>query len=242
MKITKSTLAGILVASFALSAQAQDKAKVAEKAEPKAEEKVRIDGAKVGHWTMDYAAAVKLAAEKKLPLMLDFTGSDWCGWCTKMQKSVFSQEAWKKFAAENVVLVTIDFPRDKSVVPEKYVEQNKKLKEQFGVRGFPTYIILDSDGQTKIGQLGAGRNVTPEDFIIDFKGAVRLSESNIAAFIKEHPDKADAFKAAIQEIKDWEKALSDWVATKPKPNEENTKKFKELQARIKAAKEKVNSF
>ncbi len=157
MNNLKHTLAGIAFGALALSAQAEDK--------------VQIDGAEAGHWTMDFDAAVKLAAEKKLPMMLNFTGSDWCGWCKLMDKNVFAEEVWQKFAADKVVLVTLDFPKDKTIVPEKYVSRNNELKDQFGVRGFPTYVVLDSDGKTKLGQLGAGKDKTPATFIDEFKGS-----------------------------------------------------------------------
>ena len=125
---------GLVMGAVALSAQAADK--------------VELEGAKVGIWTMDFDAAVKLAGEKNLPLMLNFTGSDWCGWCKLMDKGVFAQDEWKEYAAKNVLLVTLDFPKDKNIVPEKYVSRNNELKEQFGVRGYPTYVVLDSDGKS----------------------------------------------------------------------------------------------
>ncbi len=228
MKRSNTLLAGILFGAIALSANAEDK--------------VQTAGAEVGKWTMDYEAATKLAGEKKLPLMLNFTGSDWCGWCKLMDKNVFAQEEWKKFAAENVVLVTLDFPRDKTIVPEKFVAQNEKLKGQFGVRGFPTYVVLDSDAKTKLGQLGAGKEKTPASFIGEFKGVTRMSPANIEAYVKANPDKADAFKAAIEEDKAANKALADWIATSPKQNEENNKQFAEFQARIKEAAEKLAGF
>jgi thioredoxin-related protein len=228
MKRSHTLLAGILFGAFALVARAEDK--------------VQTEGAEVGKWTMDYEAAAKLAGEKKLPMMLNFTGSDWCGWCKLMDKNVFAEEEWQKFAAENVVLVTLDFPRDKTIVPEKFVSQNEKLKGDFGVRGFPTYVILDSDGKTKLGQLGAGKEKTPESFIAEFKGVIRLSPANIEAYVKANPDKSDAFKAAIEEDKAANSALAEWIATSPKQNEENNKKFAEFQARIKEAAEKLAGF
>lgn len=207
-----------------------------------AADKVELEGARIGHWTMDFDAATELAAEKKLPLMLNFTGSDWCGWCKLMDKNVFAEDEWKKYAAENVVLVTLDFPNDKSIVPEKYVARNKELQEKFGVRGYPTYVVLDSDGETKLGQLGAGREKTPSSFIDEFKNVVRMSAASIEAFIKANPDKAEAYQAAIAESKAAKKALMDWIATKPQRNEENNKKFADFQARIKEAEEKLKSF
>ena len=208
----------------------------------KAEDKVQLEGAEVGKWTMDYEAAVELAAEKKLPMMLNFTGSDWCGWCKLMDKGGFAQDEWKKYAAKNVLLVTLDFPKDKNIVPEKYVSQNNELKKQFGVRGYPTYVVLDSDGKSKLGQLGAGRDKTPASFIEEFKGVIRMSATGIEAYIKANPDKAEAYKAAIKESKDAKDALNKWIATGPQRNEENNKKFAAFQERIKAAAGKLNAF
>lgn len=227
-KLLKTTFTGLAFGALALSAQAGDK--------------VQLEGAKLGHWTMDFDAATKLAAEKKVPLMLNFTGSDWCGWCKLMDKNVFAEAEWKKFAAENVVLVTLDFPRDKSIVPEKYVAQNEELKTKFAVRGFPTYVVLDSDGETKLGQLGAGKEKTPSSFVEEFKGVSRLSASSIAAYAKANPDKAKAYMAAIAESRAASKELKDWIATKPEQNDENNKKYAGFQARIKSADEKLQSF
>ena len=171
MKLLKKTMMGLAMSAVVMNVQAADK--------------IELEGAKVGVWTMDYDAAVELAGEKKLPLILNFTGSDWCGWCKLMDKNVFAEEVWKTYAKDNVLLVTLDFPRDKSIVPEKYVKRNEKLQEQFGVRGFPTYVVLDNDGKTKLGQLGAGRDKTPSTFIDEFKGVVRMSAGAIEAFLKD---------------------------------------------------------
>lgn len=205
-------------------------------------EEVKLEGAEMGEWTMDYQAALELAQEKDKPLLLNFTGSDWCGWCKLMDKNVFAQPEWKEFAKENVLLVTIDFPQDKSIVPEKYVERNSELQQKFGVRGYPTYVILDSDGETKLGQLGAGREKTPSSFIEEFKDVTRTSSASVAAYAKENPEKAEAFKKAIEEAREAKKALTDWLATGPQRNEENNKKFAELQETIKSASEKLDEF
>jgi len=233
MKLLKSASCVLFAAAISFTAHANEAAQANE---------VQTAGASVGHWTMDLEAAKQLAKEKGLPLMLNFTGSDWCGWCKLMDKNVFAQASWKEYAAENALLVTLDFPKNKSIVPENYVDRNKALKEQFGVRGYPTYVILDSDGATKIGQLGAGRDKTPQSFIAEFKGVVRLSQSNIEAFVKANPDKAETYMAAIQGVKDSKKSLADWIATRPPRNDENSKKFVELQDAIKTAEAKLAEF
>lgn len=203
---------------------------------------VALKGAEVGVWTQDYDAAVKLAAEKKLPLLLNFTGSDWCGWCKIMDKQVFAPTVWKTYAKKNVVLVTLDFPNNKKLVPKEFVARNEKLKQQFAVRGFPTYVVLKSDGKTKLGQLGAGKEKTPKSFIKEFKMLVRLDPDSIEAFVKANPDKAKDYKAAIAAREAAMKALSDWIQTKPQRNDENMKKFEAFQAKIKASEDALDKF
>jgi thioredoxin-related protein len=198
---------------------------------------VQKKGAEVGKWTHDYDAALKVAAEKKLPVMLNFTGSDWCGWCKIMDEKVFAQDEWKTYAANNAVLVTVDFPQDKSIVPEGLAERNAKLQAEFGVRGYPTFVVLDSDGKTPLGQLGASQDASPEGFIEQFKSATQLSAANVEAFLNENPTKADDLKVAIKESKDSKEALDAWLKTGPQRTEENNKKFAAFQSRIASAQE-----
>lgn len=91
------------------------------------------------------AAKTKAAAEQK-PLLLDFTGSDWCGWCIKLDKEVFSQQAFQDFADESLILVELDFPRDKPQSAELKA-QNAALRDQYKVRGYPTILILTPEGE-----------------------------------------------------------------------------------------------
>ena len=131
----------------------------------------------VGEWTQDYDAAKALAKEKDLPLLLNFTGSDWCGWCILMDKQVFSTQEWKDYAKENAVLVTLDFPRDKTRVPMSYVARNQALQKKYGISGYPTYIVVASDGEKILGKLGASQTATPQKFIADFKKLVDTDET-----------------------------------------------------------------
>lgn len=130
---------------------------------------VAVSGAEVGRWTQDFEAAKKLAVERKLPILINFTGSDWCGWCKLMDKNVFAEKEWQDFAKDNVVLAYINFPRNKRLVPMHFVARNQQLAAKYGVRGYPTYIILSPDGNTVLGQLGASRDANPKDFIEKFK-------------------------------------------------------------------------
>src|SRR6266478_1722708 len=109
-------------------------------------------GAEELQWLTDVPKAVEKAkAENKL-VMLDFTGSDWCGWCIKLHKEVFSQSEFADYAKKNLVLVEVDFPRRKEQSAE-LKKANQALQEKYKIDGFPTIIVLDGTGQ-KVGQLG----------------------------------------------------------------------------------------
>ena len=97
-------------------------------------------------WLTDFNKAKQEAAEKKLPILADFSGSDWCGWCIKLDKEVFSQKEFKAFAKDHVVLFLADFPREKELAADVKA-QNEQLRKAYGVEGFPTVLLLDAGGK-----------------------------------------------------------------------------------------------
>ena len=98
-------------------------------------------------WLTDFEQAKQVAAEKKRPILVNFSGSDWCSWCIRLDKEVFSQAIFKQYAGEDLVLFVADFPRGKKL-PDKVRLQNEALAEKHGVRGFPTVLLLDAAGKT----------------------------------------------------------------------------------------------
>jgi thioredoxin-related protein len=98
-------------------------------------------------WSSDFAAAKKEAAESKKDLLIDFTGSDWCGWCIKLNEEVFSQDFFKAGVKDKFVLVEIDYPNDKSKLSAETIKQNDELRIAYPVRGFPTILLADADGK-----------------------------------------------------------------------------------------------
>jgi len=157
-------------------------------------------GAIPGEWTMDFEAACKVAAEKKLPIFINFTGSDWCGWCKHMDKEVFSKQEWQDYAKSSLMLVWIDFPKDKSLVPEKYRDRNKQMAATFGVGGYPTYVILDDNGKDKLGKLSAAKQINPKIFIGKLGKVLTESEASMEKLIAGMPkNEGVAFKTACAE-------------------------------------------
>lgn len=204
---------------------------------------VALNGAEVGKWTMDYDAALKVAKEKKLPLFLNFTGSDWCVWCKLMDQSVFSKDAWQQYAKDKLVLVTIDFPRNKSALPAEYVQRNYHLQNQFGVQGYPTFLILDEDGETLLGQLGAGRDKTAESFIAEVKNTIQFRDTEFERkAAKLNGEQLAQFQSAVSEYKATQTELESWLDTQPAKNDENMEKFHTFLAKLKQAKEKIVQF
>lgn len=172
-------------------------------------EKPAVSGAEVGKWTMDAPAAMALAKQMGKPVFLCFTGSDWCGWCKLMEKQVFSAEAWQAYAKDNLVLVWVDFPRDKTLVPEALKPQNEALGKQYQVQGYPTYVVLSPEGK-ELGRLGAGRNVTPEAFIRQLKAVLVLNrlQSLLSAEDWAQYQKLAADKTALDaEGEAWQKKV-----------------------------------
>jgi protein disulfide-isomerase len=88
-------------------------------------------------WYTDVSLASQAAAAENKPMLLFFTGSDWCGWCHRLQREVFNTPAFTTWASSDVILVELDFPRNK-VLPQNIMEQNQMLQQQFGVQGYPT--------------------------------------------------------------------------------------------------------
>lgn len=97
-------------------------------------------------WTEDAAKAQTQAAKEGKDLLMNFTGSDWCGWCIKLKKEVFTKEPFATEAPKKFVFVMLDFPRSRKM-PDKVKQQNAEWKDKLGVRGFPTIYLLDAKGR-----------------------------------------------------------------------------------------------
>jgi thioredoxin-related protein len=104
-------------------------------------------------WQTDYTAAKSAATQQNKYILLDFTGSDWCPYCIKMDKEVFAKPAFSSFADQKLVLVKLDFPRRANQSPAEK-SQNQELAKKYGIEGFPTYVLLDPSGKEVRRQVG----------------------------------------------------------------------------------------
>jgi len=116
-------------------------------------------------WQTDYEQALATAKATNKCVLLDFTGSDWCGPCIQMKKAVFSKAAFLNYAKETLARVEIDYPRRKLLSPE-VMKQNERLAAQYHIdqSGYPTVVLLNPDGKI-LGQLEGYADEGPSDII-----------------------------------------------------------------------------
>jgi len=95
-------------------------------------------------WYTSVNQVYQISKQTQKPVFAFFTGSDWCGWCHKLQAAVFDKQGFKDWAKKNVILLEVDFPRNKQL-PDTLAQQNNGLQQFFQVQGFPTVWIFDMD-------------------------------------------------------------------------------------------------
>jgi len=127
-------------------------------------------------WLVDINEAYAKSQETGKPILANMTGSDWCGWCKKLTRSVFVHDEFKTWADENVILLEVDFPRRKSI-PANIKSQNSSLRQAFGIRGYPTIVVFDLDkndaGEFAISALGrTGYTKTVDKFTNDVEAMI----------------------------------------------------------------------
>jgi thioredoxin-related protein len=103
-------------------------------------------------WISDYKKAQEEAKASNKLVLVNFTGSDWCGWCIKLDREVFSTPQFKDYASKNLVLMEADFPHAKPQ-SANVRKQNEELAMRYQIIGFPTIVVLDGDGKV-VGELG----------------------------------------------------------------------------------------
>ena len=119
-------------------------------------------------WLTDLPQAkVQAKAENKI-VLLDFTGSDWCGWCIKFDKDTLSKDKFADYAKSHLELVVVDFP-NKKPQSDALKATNKALGEKYGVDGYPTFVVLNADGKEIGRQVGYAPG-GPDAFIAKLEG------------------------------------------------------------------------
>lgn len=131
-------------------------------------------------WEVDVNKAYEISQKTGKPILANFTGSDWCGWCIKLKNEVFTKDEFKVWAKKNVVLLELDFPR-RFQLPEEIKQQNYGLQQAFGVVGYPTIWVFNlsksETGQYNIDAMGKSGYVA---------GGPSKFQEGVEAMIKQH--------------------------------------------------------
>jgi thiol-disulfide isomerase/thioredoxin len=151
-------------------------------------------------WYTDLDEAKAVAAKENKPLLVDFTGSDWCGYCIKLHAEVFDKPEFEAFA-KNYVLVELDFPNKKPQPPEEKAK-NKATQAKFGVSGFPTVLLLDAKtGEAYGRQSGYGPGSGPKAYIEKLSAFKNTAEGRLALGAEAKKASEASAKRAAQGIK-----------------------------------------
>ncbi len=114
-------------------------------------------------WMTDYELARELSREAGKPVLMNFTGSDWCPPCIQMKSDVLDTSTFQEYAKGNLVLLELDFPRQ-APIDEELERQNEELASSYGVQGFPTFVVIDGEGEELRRSVGYTRG-GPDAFI-----------------------------------------------------------------------------
>ncbi len=165
-------------------------------------------------WTSNFDAATKQAAEEKKDLLIDFTGSDWCGWCIRLKDEVFKHDEFKDGVKDKFVLVEIDFPNDKEKagITDEIAKQNDDLQQKYGIEGFPTILLADASGKpfARTGYQAGG----PENYVGHLDELRGRKTTRDEAFAKaektEGVEKAKALISALEAMELGEAAVASF--------------------------------
>lgn len=128
--------------------------------------------APAANWTGDFSAAKQEAAQKHELILINFCGSDWCGNCIRLRKDIFESEVFENYAAQHLILVRADFPREKKNQPSKeQIKRNDALADKYNANGeFPFTVLVDQTGKV-IKSWDGYPNETAAQFVDDINTA-----------------------------------------------------------------------
>ena len=138
-------------------------------------------------WLVDFSKAKALSAKEGKPILMEFTGSDWCPPCKALYKNVLTSVVFKKQIPSEFILLKLDNRRDKTGQTPEEIAQYKKLSSEYEVRGVPTIIIADAKGKEQHRQVGYKSSVTAEQWVSKLIAAVKSEAPILTDASPKHP-------------------------------------------------------
>ena len=125
-------------------------------------------------WSTSYSEGLAIAKKTGKPMLVDFTGKDWCGPCMELKKNVFDTDTFKRWAAEHVILVELDYPQR----PKQTTEENKLTARRYQIRAYPTVLFISPDEQI-LGRTGYGQRENAVSWIKRVKQFVEKEKETV---------------------------------------------------------------
>lgn len=132
---------------------------------------VGIASAELEGWSTDLDKAMEQAKKEKKAILVEFTGSDWCPPCMMMRKNVFSKKEFVDAASKDYILVELDFPK----ADKELAKKNQPTAEKFKITGYPTVILLNSEGK-EFNRFFASEHPSTEKFLAHLKAALEKKD------------------------------------------------------------------
>ncbi|MCM8531445.1 MAG: thioredoxin family protein [Lentisphaeraceae bacterium] len=157
-------------------------------------------------WETDFKKALEASKKSGKPIFMEFTGSDWCGPCMALHKRVFSTDEFKKFAAESLILLELDFPKGKQQ-SEELKKQNQYLQQMYQVQGYPTILFMGDDGvpfaKTGFMDVDASGYISHlKEFLVKKKSFdVLIEKANAQKGVEKAMSLVEALKTVDEEIR-----------------------------------------
>lgn len=136
-------------------------------------------------WHQSFEEASAVSRETGKPMLVNFTGSDWCSFCVKLKSEVFETAEFEKWGKQNVVLVEIDYPKRSPQSP-KIKAQNQELAKRFNITSYPTVLLMTAEGEVLGDRLGYDQS--PNRWIAKADGMLDLSHANSTRIANQQLD------------------------------------------------------
>lgn len=161
-------------------------------------------------WETDWSKALEKAGKSGQPVLVDFTGSDWCPGCIYLRKNIFDTDAFAKYAEDNnFVLVELDFPRTEGKMPPEQLKFHEELMRRYGISVFPSVLMMEGNGAPYAKIVGPSRTV--EEYLKKLAAAgetrLKLKEAVAAARALEGKEKLEKLVQAIKLLQPYQKEL-----------------------------------
>ena len=192
-------------------------------------------------WMTDREAAKTKAAAENKAVLVDFTGSDWCGWCIRLRKQVLDTPAFETYAKDKFVLMEVDVPQNPKF-DQALLKRNQELCEQYGVSGFPTILVINPKGDVVGGFSGYVASTAEAAKPLDaaLATAALLAKAETQQGAEQVATLAAAYKSLPEDLRENASALRQRIIALDTDDTSGMKRLQRVQEQRVALQQAIN--